>query len=508
MKYFPPFSFDPVEGRLFRGADELPLTRKAAALLSCLVERAGAWVAKETIMASVWPDTHVQSDNIKVLVREIRLALGDAPKAPLYIRSAPGRGYSFVGPLTDESHGRAEAAAGGPIFVNRGFELAALADALDAARASARRLVIVAGEHGIGKTALCEAFLRGAHAAGPVRVCTGQCLDRQSEPEPYYPFLDALLRLDRRHRGLVPDLLARLAPAWLARFPQWHDRTAAQTGRGMLAQLGDLLDALAHDLPLVMVVENLQWADVDSVRALAHLAARSSPAKLLLVATCRTGEWHAGSRDRQKLLSPFDAYPRKQTLELGPLTAEHVARYVDARFGPDCLTELAASVHQASYGNPHFVVNAFDTLVGRGLVARGADGWRRQAPIAAIARALPETLSESIAQELDHLEPREREVLEAAAAVGPRFTIAVVAAALQTPADAVRAVLAPLARRGQLIVPDGGAGSLPVVPDAYRFRHALHADVIARRAPMMRQLRVSERVTAMRSARILPLKRA
>jgi predicted ATPase len=464
-------------------------------------------VAKDTIMAAVWPDTHVQSDNIKVLVREIRLALGDAPKAPLYIRSAPGRGYSFVGPLTDEPQGRAEAATG-PIFVNRGCELAALAEALDASRASARRLVIVSGEHGIGKTALCEAFLRGAHAAGPVRVCTGQCLDRQSEQEPYYPFLDALLRLDRRHRGLVPDLLARLAPAWLARFPQWHGRTAAETGRGMLAQLGDLLDALAHDLPLVMVIENLQWADVDSVRALTHLAARSSPAKLLLVATCRPGEWRAGSRDRQKLLSPFNAYPRKQALELGPLTAEHVARYVDARFGPDCLTELAASVHQASYGNPRFVVNAFDTLVGRGLVVRGADGWRRQAPIAAIARALPETFSESIAQELDQLEPREREVIEAAAAVGLRFTTAVVAAALQTGPDAVRAVLAPLARRGQLIVPDGDADSPPLVADAYRFRHALHADVIARRAPTMRQLRFSERVSQMRSARILPLKRA
>ena len=507
MKYFPPFSFDPVEGRLFRGADELPLTRKAAALLSCLVERAGAWVAKETIMASVWPDTHVQADNIKVLVREIRLALGDAPKAPLYIRSAPGRGYSFVAPLTDEPHARADA-PGGPIFVNRGFELAALADALDAARASARRLVIVSGEHGIGKTALCEAFLRGAHAAGPVRVCTGQCLDRQSEQEPYYPFLDALLRLDRRHRGLVPDLLARLAPSWLARFPQWHAGGAAASGRGMLAQLSELLDALAHDLPLVMVIENLQWADVDSVRALAHISTRPSPAKLLLVATCRTGDWRAGARERQKMLSPFDAYPRKQTLELGPLTVEHVARYVDARFGPDCLTELAASVHQASYGNPHLVVHAFDTLVARGLVARGADGWRRQAPIAAIARALPETLGESIAQELDQLEPREREVLEAAAAVGPRFTIAVVAAALQSRPDTVRAVLAPLARRGQLIVPDSEAGSTHLGTDAYRFRHALHADVIARRAPVMRQLRFSERVSEMRSARILPLKRA
>ena len=188
MKYFSQFSFDPVEGRLFRGADELPLTRKASTLLGCLIDRAGTWVSKDAIMAAVWPDTYVQPDNIKVLVREIRLALGDAPKAPLYIRSAVGRGYTFVSRISDQAeHRGADAAAGSraPIVVNRGPELAMLADALDAARASARRLVIVSGEHGSGKSVLCDVFLRGAQVNGPARTSYGQCFDRESDPEPY-----------------------------------------------------------------------------------------------------------------------------------------------------------------------------------------------------------------------------------------------------------------------------------------------------------------------------------
>jgi predicted ATPase/DNA-binding winged helix-turn-helix (wHTH) protein len=512
MKHFAPFSFDPAEGRLFRGCEELPLTRKASALLDCLLSGGGSWVSKETIMSAVWPDTHVQPDNIKVLVREIRQSLGDDPKSPSFIRSRPGRGYAFVAPVSERAEvrgGDTLAGARMPIFVNRGPELAALADALDAARASARRLVLVSGEHGIGKSALCDAFLRTAQAGGPVRTCYGQCIDRESPQEPYYPFLDALLRLDRQHRGIVPDLLSQLAPSWLAHFPQWLGaRISSTVPRGMLEELSDVLDALSHDMPLVIVLEDLQWADADTVRALTHLAASSTPSKLLIVATSWNGEWAAGSRAKLRLTSAFGSNPRRLTIELGPLTVAHVNRYVDARFGPGCVSELASSVHRATSGNPYMVVNAFDSLVARGLVAEGADGWRREAPLQRIAEALPETLSESIAQQLDQLDARERETLEAAAAIGTEFTSSTVAFALEAKVEAVRSVLGPLARRGQLIVPAIEPGSPRTVQDAYRFRHALHADVIAQRAPMLRQLRITERVNHVRMAGEAPLRRA
>jgi hypothetical protein len=367
----------------------------------------------------------------------------------------------------------------------------------------------VSGEHGSGKSVLCEAFLRGAQATGPARTSYGQCFDRESDPEPYSLFLDALARLDRRHRGIVPDLLARLAPTWLARFPQWQgSRTPGGQPLGMLEELTSLLEALSHDTPLVLVLENLQWADVHSLRGLDHLAARSAPAKLLIVATCCTGEWISGANEKQRLMSPSDASRRKQTFELGPLTAEHVERYVDARFGPGCLTDLAAAVHESTYGNPSLVVEAFDSFVARGLVVEAPDGWRRTVPVEAIVRALPETLSDSVVQQLDQLEPREREVLEAAAAVGKDFSAGIVAAALDARPGVVRELLTPLARRGQLIVPTQDGGTARPVKDGYRFRHALYADVIAQRAPMMRQLSITERVTRIRSERLVPLRRA
>ncbi len=100
-KHFATFRFDVEDGTLWRGAEQIPLTGKAASLLRCLVDKAGSWVSKPAIMAAVWPDTHVQPDNIKVLVREIRQAVGDESRHSTFIKSAPGRGYSFIAPFKE-----------------------------------------------------------------------------------------------------------------------------------------------------------------------------------------------------------------------------------------------------------------------------------------------------------------------------------------------------------------------------------------------------------------------
>ena len=143
MQTFGSFHFDPAERTLWCGGSPLPLTRKAAALLSCLIDGRGSWISKSAIMASVWPDTHVHPDNVKVLVREIRVALGDDFHAPRYIQSEPGRGYMFVAELqSEESAAATQPRSEAPLFINRGSELAQLNDAFDSVRASDRRVVV------------------------------------------------------------------------------------------------------------------------------------------------------------------------------------------------------------------------------------------------------------------------------------------------------------------------------------------------------------------------------
>src|SRR5262249_25652789 len=153
--------------------------------------------------------------------------------------------------------------------------------------------------------------------------------------------------------------------------------------------------------------------DSDTINALTRLAASQVPSKLLIVCTCCDGDWAAGERARNRFLAAASAGPRCALLSLGPLTLEHVERYLDARFGPGCLSELAATVHHATAGNPFMMVNAVDSLVARRLIEVDADGWRRAAALETIASALPETLGDAVARQLDHLDAEEREALEA-----------------------------------------------------------------------------------------------
>ena len=306
-------------------------------------------------------------------------------------------------------------------------------------------------------------------------------------------------------RDTCREQLAANAPSWLAQFPQWSGAgTPAVHAVRMFDELGAALAALSYDLPLILILEDLQWADADSVNALARLAESQIPSKLLIVGTCCDGDWTAGERAHERLLSVGAASPRSAMLLLGSLTLEHVARYVDARFGPECLSELAPAVHQATGGNPFMMVNAIDSLVARQLVVLEDERWRREASLDDIARALPETLADVIARHVDHLDPSEREALEAAAAVGLEFTAAAVADALQQKVEYVRRVLGPMARRGHVFVGVGettAAGSASprrVAQTTYRFRHALYADLIAQQAPMLRQLRVVERLSRVR----------
>jgi DNA-binding winged helix-turn-helix (wHTH) protein/pimeloyl-ACP methyl ester carboxylesterase len=95
---FPPFHLDLAGGRLARGPDPVDLQPKALGVLRYLAERPGRLVAKEELLAAVWPDVFVTSDVLKVTIAEIRKALGDSPKESRFIETAHRRGYRFIAP--------------------------------------------------------------------------------------------------------------------------------------------------------------------------------------------------------------------------------------------------------------------------------------------------------------------------------------------------------------------------------------------------------------------------
>jgi DNA-binding winged helix-turn-helix (wHTH) protein len=488
MKLFVPFHLDDADGTLWHGRDEVSLTRKAAALLRCLVDRAGTSVGKADIMNAVWPDTHVHPDNVKVLVREIRRALGDDSRTPTFIRADAGHGYTFIAPVTESRNAN---------VVGRSRELATLVEALDGVRAGSPRVVLIGGERGAGKSALCDMFLRMTGAAAAIRSCYGECRPAGPADEPLAPIMRALVHLERQAPGLVRGVLETRGALWLARFLHPSDRLDALHAHDAADALPDVVQQLARHVPLVIVLEDLQWADPATLAAIHSLSQQRGPAKWLLIGTyCPYGPTAEG-RAFQTGISRLSAERRTKTLALGPLATVHVRQYLDERLGAGCLSGLAPAMATVTGGNPGMLVKLVDDLIGCGAVAASTESYRSVLTPEAVEGLLPQLLAETFRAELDALDSRSRAALEIASLAGATFTSGAVAAAWNVGVSGVEHVFARLARRGHII------RAAPGPTLCYAFRHPAYADLLARSAPFAQQMRAARRLDDREDSQLL-----
>jgi predicted ATPase/DNA-binding winged helix-turn-helix (wHTH) protein len=492
MTHFAPFRFDELDLTLWHGQEPRPLTRKASHLFACLLAARGHWVSKAEILAAVWPDTHVHPDNIKVLVREIRLALHDDAGNPRFIRSEAGRGYAFVAATVDGA-GRAAGGTGVPLFLGRAGELASLIEALDAVRAGSSRVALVLGEHGVGKTALCDAFLRVARATTLIRAASAECISAPHSPEPLLPFHDAFRACCRDAPAVFARLMAA-APAWSATAPEWMQGVLSVPADAapLAAELAPALAAISEDRPLVLVLEDLQWGDPASLEAVAALARASAHARWLLLATACPFGPSSGAVGLVELERVARSSSSAFALELAPWGLAQIGRYLDVRFGAGCCTGLTATVHEVTGGNPSMVAAAADRLVECGAVAFETGRWTRDpgADSARVSRAL-----RAIAiSQIDRLTADERALLEAVSAVGGSFTSATASIAADIPEAEAARLLDRLAHRRLLVSHGPAAGRRSATASAYRFLHALHVEVLAERAPITQQIRSARRL--------------
>jgi len=212
---------------------------------------------------------------------------------PVSIRSEPGRGYTFIAPVID-AHDRSEhhEVAVSSIFVNHEDDLSRLTGVLVEPSRSDCRVVLVEGERGTGKTAFCDAFMQRARTFSSTRVCYGQSAAHAGLTEPYVPMLDALHHLSRQSPAILPSMFSRHAPSWLGQLPHWVRDAASVSGEGttqepshMLREFGELLEAMGSDVATVIVLDDLQWADLETVELLRALARRHAPLRTLILAT-------------------------------------------------------------------------------------------------------------------------------------------------------------------------------------------------------------------------------
>ena len=472
---------------LWRDDVRVQLTHKAFDVLAVLVERAGHVVAKDTLLDSVWPDTHVHPDNVKVLIGEVRRTLGDDPIRPRFIRSLVKRGYIFIAPVVEASDDL-NASSSFPIFVGRHPEMERLLGAFDEAAGSHRQVVFVTGDAGIGKTALCEAFLRVAPTRHAMRATWAQCMKLSGPSEPYYPLLDLLTRLARSADDeTVTAILARHAPSWLPHLPALSDEpsgafaagTHVSTAARMLREVVTALEALAEHTPLVLWIEDLQWADPATIDVLTSLGQRRDPAKLLLLATIRPSEPVAASATLRRAQVDLLARAHTSEIRLQPLAFEEVARYLDLQLGPDVSRQASSVLYRLTSGNPLFLQTAIDHLMRKGHFKESADGWHLEVPPRALEAAIPASLVGTVARELEELASDERQAIDAASVVGVEFSLWLAAHAADIDELALEPVLEMLARRRTFIVREGVVEMANgVFSPLYRFAHGLYQEIV------------------------------
>jgi DNA-binding winged helix-turn-helix (wHTH) protein len=492
---FGPFQLDTANARLTRDGQPVELAPKAFELLAFLACRPGQLVTKDELLDAVWGRRFITEGVIKTVVSELRAALRDDPRAPRWVETVPRRGYRFVGRVEDPAPASAPTMAELPPaaarrdagFVGRDAELARLHRAWGEACAGQRRMVFVAGEAGVGKSTLIINFVGGIEHG---RAASGQCVEAYGGGEPYLPVLEALSELCGSDPAVV-DAVRRIAPTWLVQMP-WHlgdtDRVALRhevagaTQDRMLREMGALLDQLSQQAPLLLVLEDLHWADTATVELLGALARRRTPAALMIVGSYRPTDVAINEHPFGDLLRGLRAQRLLAETLLDGLAPPELAELVAGRYGKACAEPgFVEALHRDTEGLPLYALGVLDELADEGLLVQAPGGWR---PAAELGEHLPvpSSLAGVVEKQLSRLPADTRVLLETAALAAPQFKHIELAEALQLPETAVRERLEELVQR-QIWLRAAGALDLPDGRLALRctFRHALIRQVLAQR---------------------------
>jgi predicted ATPase len=237
-----------------------------------------------------------------------------------------------------------------------------------------RQVVFIAGEAGIGKTALLNGFLDQLRAAHPILVACGQCIEQYGTREAYLPIFDALGALCRGTRSSnVIGVLTRHAPSWLGQMPgvlsddqfQALQRTIQGTTQPrMLREFCEALEALSVDQPIILALEDLQWSDHSTLDLLSMIGRRQESAHLMLIGSYRPADVIVSGHPLRSVIQDLQAH--RLCSELWPdylsesAVEEYLAdRFPDHRFPP----KLSQVVHRSTGGNPLFVTAFIDDLL-------------------------------------------------------------------------------------------------------------------------------------------------
>ncbi|WP_208898666.1 helix-turn-helix transcriptional regulator [Streptomyces incarnatus] len=341
-----------------------------------------------------------------------------------------------------------------PVFVGRTDELDILNDALARARAGEPQALLLGGEAGVGKTRLVEEFATaaGRHAV----VAVGGCVEIGADGLPFAPFSSALRAL----RDALPEEFAAAASGQeeeLARLlPDLGEAGAGRHDEQGMARLFELtarlLERVAAEHPVVLVLEDLHWADASTRHLLAYLFRTLRAGRLLVLASYRSDDVHR-RHPLRPLLAELDRLRTVRRIELARFTREEAGRQIAGILAAEPDPAQVDEIFERSDGNAFFIEE---------LAVAACDGC---------CTGLTDSLRDLLLVRVETLPESAQRVARVVAEGGSTVEYRLIAAVAQLGEDdlieALRAAV--------------GANILTVTPagDGYRFRHSLVREAVA-----------------------------
>jgi predicted ATPase len=275
-------------------------------------------------------------------------------------------------------------------------------------------------------------------------------------------------------------------------------RTVGVTQERMLHEFAEALEVLTTDYVLILVLEDLHWADASTLELLALLARRREAARLLVIGTYRLLEVLGDGHPLSSLVHELHAHTLCGEVALRLLSEEEGATYLQTRFPYGMFpTRLAEVMHRRTDGNPLFVVSVIEDLVRQGVMVQTDEGWVFRGEVEQLMTEVPESIRHLVARQRERLPREERQMLEAASVAGMEFSVAAVGAALERGVIVIGEHCARLAERQQFLRP-AGIAEWPdgTVAARYGFIHALYQQLWHERVrieqPQQWHLRIGE----------------
>src|SRR5215213_7095506 len=372
-----------------------------------------------------------------------------------------------IGRTVDPSSARTWPSAA--ILVGRAREQDLLREELSAALHGRGALVLLTGEAGIGKTALANHLVDEAEAQGAA-VAVGRCYEAGALPA-FAPWRELFANL--------PDHAA----AGQRLPPPFGTGSTSQTPYQLMAAITNILHGLANAQPLVLLLEDVHWADRDTLELL-EIATRSlARVPMLVVATYRPD----AAQRSQPLFDVLPLLTRDRpvkNLAVSSLGVGDAAQLIAASHGP-CSPVLAEYLHARSDGHPLFLVELARDLMERRLLPTDEEGWL-QPPTHPVE--VPSLLHHLIAHRIARLGAEEETLLAVAAVAGEEWDLSVVEAVLGWEEEALLRALEGALRAD--VIATAGTG------ERYRFRHGLIREVLYGEQLARRRKHLHQRIGA------------